>query len=124
MPAPIGAGSTSTNRSTIVEQTEQIGVTRSALADMEQRAVRVNGILLRMRRAIDAGDLEALSNLHAAAQEQNWSNRRALLAAGAPDSILAAAGLTAYGPPDDGDPPSADELSLSELAQLPMDAPE
>lgn len=95
---------------------ETVQVSRAALEAIEARAVKVNGALLRMRLAVERGDLEAVANCRALAQELNWTNRRALLDLGAGDSILQAAGLTAY-TPDDEDMIDADRLDLGELRE-------
>ena len=99
-----------------VETTEQVTISRAALNELEQRAVRVNGALLRMAHAIGRGDLEAIANLRALAQELNWTNRRAILDLGAADSILKGAGLDAY-TPDHEQPVDAETLDLAELGK-------
>lgn len=91
------------------------------LAAIERRTVQVNGALMRLRLALERGDIEAAANLRALAQELNWTNRRALLDAGAPDSILRTAGQTTYTPDGEAE---AGTLDLAELSTLPMDAPE
>jgi hypothetical protein len=98
-----------------METTEQVTVNRAALTEIEARSVKVNGALLRMRLAIDRGDLDAIANLRALAQELNWVNRKALVAAGAADSCADHSTV-----PDDDDLPQPADYDLAALSGLPM----
>ena len=95
-------------------------VNQAVLTEIEQRAVRVNGALSRMVWALQRGDLEAIANLRALAQELNWTNRKALVAAGAGDSC--ADHSTVWD--EDEEPVLGEKLDLGELSSLPMSAPE
>ena len=70
-------------------ETNSITTPMSALEEIERRTVQVNWILLQMREAIEHSDLQMIANLRAAAQGENWANRRALLAIGVTDSLQA-----------------------------------
>jgi hypothetical protein len=66
---------------------EQLTLPMSALEEIERRAIVVNMRLIQMRDAIERRDLQTIAELRAAAQEDNWTNRRTLLAIGVPDSL-------------------------------------
>lgn len=88
-------------------------IDRQIAAEMEARCVRVNVLLTRMGSAVERGDLERFRNLLEEAAEANWTNRRALLDAGARDSIHGDKPM----PPDDDDLIDTDALSLTDLSK-------
>jgi hypothetical protein len=93
---------------------ETISVSRESMEAIERRCVLLNVALNRLRSALERGDQGRVLNLLEEAREANWTNRRDLLAAGVPDSILADKPLSAS-PPDDDDLLDTDLLDLSDL---------
>jgi hypothetical protein len=108
-----------------MEAAEAVMISREALNALEQRAVSVNGALLRMHLAINSGNLEAVANLQALAQELNWTNRRAMVDAGAVDSTVADRSPSSSTVWDDDEPPvSAEKLDLAALRSEFGESPE
>ncbi len=68
---------------------ETVQASRATLSEIEQRIVRVNDALLRMRLAIERRDFEAIVGLRSLAEELNRTIGRALAEIGAADSLRA-----------------------------------
>ena len=104
-----------------METTEQVTMERAALNEMEQRGLRMNAQIYRIVRRIAAGDAEGATSLAWLLQEANCQQMKALVAAGAVDS-LAANASTVW---DDDEPPvDVETLDLGALRSEFGAAPE
>ncbi len=90
----------------------KIEIDSQIAAEMDARCVRISVLLTRMQSALARGDQERFRNLWEEVREKNWTNRNALLEAGARDSIRG----DKPAPPDDDDLMDTDALKLSDLA--------
>jgi hypothetical protein len=95
--------------------TEGVRVDQAALDELERRALEMNAKLHGLMKLLRAGETDRALSVAGLLQEQNATQRRGLISAGAADSATAQVGGYSKVWDDDAEPVDADQLDLGEL---------
>lgn len=95
---------------------DMVMVRQADLDAMEQRALDLNVKIKGLEMNLRAGHVDSALSLAQIVQEMNWTQRKALIDAGAVDPIEPMRALSSREWDDDQPPIEADKLDLSGLA--------